>query len=153
MTPPPLKKFRYEFPPMEPHFVEAPSPKAVVAFIKRTYPHNYDEVLPTPKLFGASAIPATRVGDMDNTVMEPSPFGAEVTVPSRPEAPAEPAPVSVTQPATEVVPTPEPMEGSVPTLPGFADDEALELAQGVLVAGRRGGGGGGRCRAFCHAQS
>jgi len=41
------RKFRYEFPPMEPHFVEAPSPKAVVAFIKRTYPHNYDEVLPT----------------------------------------------------------------------------------------------------------
>jgi hypothetical protein len=41
------RKFRYEFPPMEPHFVEAPSPKAVIAFIKRTYPHNYDEVLPT----------------------------------------------------------------------------------------------------------
>lgn len=41
------RKFRYEFPPMEPHFVEAPSPKAVVAFIKRTYPHNFDEVLPT----------------------------------------------------------------------------------------------------------
>jgi len=42
-----LRKFRYEYPPMEPHFVEAPAPKAVVAFIKRTYPHNYDEVLPT----------------------------------------------------------------------------------------------------------
>lgn len=42
-----LRKFRYEFPIMEPHFLEAPSPKAVVAFIKRTYPHNYDEVLPT----------------------------------------------------------------------------------------------------------
>jgi hypothetical protein len=42
-----LRKFRYEFPPMEPHFVEAPSPKAVITFIKRTYPHNFDEVLPT----------------------------------------------------------------------------------------------------------
>jgi hypothetical protein len=42
-----LKKFRYEFPIMEPHFVEAPNVKAVGAFIKRTYPHNYDQVLPT----------------------------------------------------------------------------------------------------------
>jgi hypothetical protein len=41
------RKFRYEFPLMEPHFVEAPSSKAVIAFIKRTYPHNFDEVLPT----------------------------------------------------------------------------------------------------------
>ena len=42
-----MKKYRYEFPPMEPHFVEAPNPKSVIAYIKRTYPHNYDEVLPT----------------------------------------------------------------------------------------------------------
>ena len=42
-----MKKYRYEFPPREPHFVEAPSPKAVIAFIQRTYPHNFDEVLPT----------------------------------------------------------------------------------------------------------
>jgi hypothetical protein len=42
-----MKKYRYEFPPREPHFVEAPSPKSVIAFIKRTYPHNFDEVLPT----------------------------------------------------------------------------------------------------------
>lgn len=42
-----LRKFRYEYPIMEPHFVEAPSPKAVIAFIRRTYPHNFDEVLPT----------------------------------------------------------------------------------------------------------
>ena len=42
-----MKKFRYEFPAMEPHFVEAPAVKAVVAFIKRTYPHNFDHVLPT----------------------------------------------------------------------------------------------------------
>lgn len=42
-----MKKYRYEFPPMEPHFVEAPTSKAVVAFVKRTYPHNFDEVLPT----------------------------------------------------------------------------------------------------------
>lgn len=41
------KKFRYEFPPMEAHFVEARSPRAVVEFLKRTYPHNFDDVLPT----------------------------------------------------------------------------------------------------------
>lgn len=41
------KKYRYEFPLMEPHFLQAPSGAAVVAFIRRTYPHNYDEVLPT----------------------------------------------------------------------------------------------------------
>jgi hypothetical protein len=41
------RKYRYEFPPMEPHFVQAPSSSAVVKYIKRTYPHNYDEVLPT----------------------------------------------------------------------------------------------------------
>ena len=42
-----MKKYRYEFPPLEPHFVEAPTPRAVIAFIKRTFPHNFDEVLPT----------------------------------------------------------------------------------------------------------
>ncbi len=42
-----MKKYRYEFPPLEPHFVEAPSPDAVLRFIKRAFPHNYDEVLPT----------------------------------------------------------------------------------------------------------
>ena len=42
-----MKKYRYEFPPLEPHFIEAPTPKAVITFIKRTYPHNYEEVLPT----------------------------------------------------------------------------------------------------------
>ncbi len=42
-----LRKFRYEFPPMEAHFLEAPSPRAVVEFLKRSYPHNWDEVLPT----------------------------------------------------------------------------------------------------------
>ncbi len=42
-----MKKYRYEFPPLEPHYVEAPTPKAVVAYIKRTFPHNFDEVLPT----------------------------------------------------------------------------------------------------------
>ncbi len=41
------RKFRYEFPPMEPHFVEASSPKSVIAYIRRTYPHNFDQVLPT----------------------------------------------------------------------------------------------------------
>jgi hypothetical protein len=42
-----MTKFRYEFPPMEPHFIEAPNVKAVIAYIKRTYPHNFDHVLPT----------------------------------------------------------------------------------------------------------
>jgi hypothetical protein len=42
-----LRKFRYEFPPMEAHFVAAPTPRALAEFIKRTYPHNWEEVLPT----------------------------------------------------------------------------------------------------------
>jgi hypothetical protein len=42
-----LTKYRYEFPPMEAHFVEAPTSRAVVEFVKRTYPHNWEEVLPT----------------------------------------------------------------------------------------------------------
>ncbi len=42
-----MKKYRYEFPPLEPHFVEAPSADAVVRYVRRTYPHNFDEVLPT----------------------------------------------------------------------------------------------------------
>ena len=32
---------------MEAHYVEAPSVGSVVDFIKRTYPHNFDQVLPT----------------------------------------------------------------------------------------------------------
>jgi len=32
---------------MEAHFVEAPSAEAVLAFLKRTYPHNFDAVAPT----------------------------------------------------------------------------------------------------------
>lgn len=42
-----MKKYRYEFPVMEPHFVEAPTADAMVRYVKRTYPHNFDEVLPT----------------------------------------------------------------------------------------------------------
>jgi hypothetical protein len=42
-----MPKYRYEFPPLEAHFVEAPHPKAVIVYIKRTYPHNFEEVLPT----------------------------------------------------------------------------------------------------------
>lgn len=42
-----MKKYRYEFPPRLPHYVESPTPQAIVAYIKRTYPHNFDEVLPT----------------------------------------------------------------------------------------------------------
>jgi hypothetical protein len=40
-------KFRYEYPPREAHFVEAPRIDAVVAYLRRTYPHNFDRVLPT----------------------------------------------------------------------------------------------------------
>lgn len=42
-----VTKFRYEFPPLEAHFVQGPDVRAVVEFIKRTYPHNFDDVLPT----------------------------------------------------------------------------------------------------------
>ncbi len=42
-----MKKYRYEYPPGEAHFVEGPTPKAVLAYVRRTYPHNFDEVLPT----------------------------------------------------------------------------------------------------------
>jgi hypothetical protein len=42
-----MKKYRYEFPLTEAHFVEAPDAQAILKFIKRTYPHNYDDVLPT----------------------------------------------------------------------------------------------------------
>jgi hypothetical protein len=42
-----MKKYRYEFPPREAHFVEAPDPQAMIRYLKRTYPHNYDDVLPT----------------------------------------------------------------------------------------------------------
>jgi hypothetical protein len=41
------RKFRYEFPPLEAHFVAAPTIDAVVAYLRRTYPHNFDQVLPT----------------------------------------------------------------------------------------------------------
>jgi len=41
------QKFRYEFPPLEAHFIEGATVRAVVEFIKRTYPHNFDDVLPT----------------------------------------------------------------------------------------------------------
>ncbi len=41
------RKFRYEYPPMEAHFISAPSADAVVKFIQRTYPHNFEQVLPT----------------------------------------------------------------------------------------------------------
>ena len=44
-----MKKYRYEFPPLEPHFVESPTSDAIVKYVKRTYPHNYDEVAPKPK--------------------------------------------------------------------------------------------------------
>ncbi|MCA9693941.1 MAG: hypothetical protein R3A51_05165 [Nannocystaceae bacterium] len=42
-----MKKFRYEFPPMEPHYLEAPHADAAVRFLRRVYPHNIADVLPT----------------------------------------------------------------------------------------------------------
>jgi len=42
-----VPKYRYEFPPRTAHFVEAPRPQAVVRYLKRRYPHNYDDVLAT----------------------------------------------------------------------------------------------------------
>lgn len=42
-----LLKFRYEYPPGEAHFLEAPSAEAAVLYLRRTYPHNPVEVLPT----------------------------------------------------------------------------------------------------------
>jgi len=42
-----MKKYRYEFPPLEPHFVESPSSDAIVKYVKRIYPHNFDEVVAT----------------------------------------------------------------------------------------------------------
>ena len=42
-----LRKYRYEFPPFEAHFVEAPHVSAAVSYIKTTFPHNFDDVLPT----------------------------------------------------------------------------------------------------------
>ena len=50
MTPPmtpPLKKFRYEFPATEARFLAAPSAEAAVRYIRRSYPHNALDVLPT----------------------------------------------------------------------------------------------------------
>lgn len=42
-----MPKYRYEYPSRTAHFLEAPDAQAVVKFVRRTYPHNYDEVLPT----------------------------------------------------------------------------------------------------------
>ena len=41
------KKFRYEYPPLEAHYIEAPTVHAVTEFIQRTYPHNFDDILGT----------------------------------------------------------------------------------------------------------
>lgn len=42
-----LLKFRYEYPRGEAHFLAAPSAEAAVRFLRRTYPHNPTDVLPT----------------------------------------------------------------------------------------------------------
>ena len=42
-----MKKYRYEFPATEAHYLAAPSAEAAVQFIRRTYPHNAVDVLPS----------------------------------------------------------------------------------------------------------
>jgi len=42
-----VKKFRYEFPPTEARYLAAPSAEAAVQYIRRAYPHNVVDVLPT----------------------------------------------------------------------------------------------------------
>lgn len=42
-----MKKFRYEFPVTEARYLAAPSAEAAVQYIRRTYPHNQVDVLPT----------------------------------------------------------------------------------------------------------
>ena len=42
-----MRKFRYEYPPLAAHFLAAPDAQAAVKYVRRTYPHNYDDVLPT----------------------------------------------------------------------------------------------------------
>ena len=42
-----LRKFRYEYPRFEAHFLEAHTPRAVEQYLRHTYPHNFDDVLPT----------------------------------------------------------------------------------------------------------
>jgi hypothetical protein len=44
-TPGALRKFRYEFPVLEARFVAAPTVEAVLAYLRRTYPHNFDDVV------------------------------------------------------------------------------------------------------------
>ena len=83
-----------------------------------------------PKPIVAAVIPATRVGDLDKTLMEPSPFGAARS--------AEPAPSADASDSTDTVEAAS-SEGSVPTLPGFADDEAMELARKAREASKPGG--------------
>ncbi len=68
-----MPKYRYEFPPRTAHFVEAPAPGAVVKYLKRRFPHNYDDVLATlvevPRFpefvvrLDASGRPVPRSGD------------------------------------------------------------------------------------------
>lgn len=43
----PSQKYRYEYPPMEAHFLLAPNVDSAAAYLRRTYPHNIDQVLPT----------------------------------------------------------------------------------------------------------
>lgn len=42
-----LRKFRYEFPATEARFLAAPSAEAAVLYLRRAYPHNLADVLPT----------------------------------------------------------------------------------------------------------
>ncbi len=46
-APAPLRKFRYEFPPMQARFVEAATPQLVLGYLQRKYPHNAAQVVST----------------------------------------------------------------------------------------------------------
>ncbi|MCA9535157.1 MAG: hypothetical protein KC593_15805, partial [Myxococcales bacterium] len=104
-----------------------------------------DEILPVPVRIAAKAIPLTNVGDDGRTRMEPFPLGARVALEQgaphaagSPQAEGVPAQPKVPQgeprgergaPASAEAGSPVHAEQSVPTLPGFAEDEAAELAR------------------------
>ena len=70
----PLKKFRYEYPPTEARFLEAPSAEAAVQYIRRTYPHNALDVLPTLREL-ARWPEFWRTVDAQGLVVPPTPAG------------------------------------------------------------------------------
>jgi hypothetical protein len=79
-----LKKFRYEYPVTEARFLEAPSAEAAVQYIRRTYPHNALDVLPTlrelvrwPEFW--------KTVDAQGLVVPPPPASAPVKSPMKPD--------------------------------------------------------------------